>query len=222
MKKAKLIAFIILLKRHYRSGWISFHSKDNIGVSSRTFKKYFNQLKKEGFLRKGKRGYFISGFNTCLSVVYGQHSKYIRIPHKTGGLQEVTDWVLNSVAHHRIKQQYEAAKLAILDNMGRRNRNKKILDAYIKEGVKAQVRISSRQIGRFIGTSWVKANRVIRKLQSTTFIKTRFPIYPVRNTTLEKKKEYNLWQCERIVIKMKPMLKGSIIPVMDKTHVLCK
>lgn len=95
------------------------------------------------------------------------------------------------------------------------------MDAYIMEGVKAQIRISSRQIGRFIGTSWVKANQVIRKLQSTTFITTRFPIYPVRNINLEQKNTYNLWQCERIVVKIKPMQKDPITPVTAKTHVLC-
>lgn len=211
MKKAKLIAFIIRLKQCYQSGWVPFGSSETLGLSKTTYRKLFNEARIIGLLQKANRGYFISNFNLSISRIFEvENSRYLKIYDKSpGSFNELVDVVLISMAHFKIKQQYVSAQKTILENKGRLT-NRKYLKALIKESVQAKIRISSRSIGRFIGTSNVTANRIINKMKKISLVKIKKPVYSFSDISRLSNRT-GIWLCQREVIGIKGLNRDDIV-----------
>ncbi len=198
MKKAKLIAFIIRLKQYHVSGWVPFGCKETAGLSKGMYKKLFNEAIESGHLRKANRGYFISNFNLSLSrILQFDNTRFVKIYDKSGNFNSLVEKVLISIAHFKIRQQYVSAKKTILENKGRSCI--RIIKTLIKESVTTKIRISSHQIGKFLGVSHVTANQIINKMKRMRIIKIRKPNYSsVDSCRLSSRT--GMWLCQREVI----------------------
>lgn len=227
MHKSKVTAFIIKLKQAYRSGWIPFDAKNCIGISNKLYGKLFHHAIELKLLRKGKRGYFIRSFKLQLYLIFGYGSNNIRIENKDKPYDELVQWVLLSLVNHKISQQIASARKTILKKEGKdinRRMDSKILSSKLKEGVLAQVRISSRQIGKAIEVSFVKANQLINKMKADGLITIIQPMYMKRkkSDSKEKKnsslgykmyvhrKKNNMWLAERLIVEVERFKKYKI------------
>lgn len=210
MHKSKVTAFIIKLKQSYRSGWIPFDAKNSIGISNKLYGKLFHHAIELKLLRKGKRGYFISRFTTCLNTLFGDTAKYVRIYNKSGDYKETVQVVLISLVHHKISQQYASARKVIHEQRG--TCKGYLVKEYLKEGILAQVRISSRQISKVIDVSIPKANQLIHQLKKLDLIKFMFPPTNILTNDyyIKCNNEIKKWKCERQVYEIK-RIKGDEI-----------
>lgn len=227
MHKSKVTAFIIKLKQEYRSGWIPFDARNRLGISNKLYGKLFHHAIELKLLRKGKRGYFIRSFTLQLHILFGHGSTHIRIPNIDESYQKTVQWTLMSLINHKVSKQYASARKTILKKEGKDTDqwiNPKELSGKLREGVLANVRISSRQIGKAIGVSFVKANQLINKMKADGLLTIIKPKYMKRKRKRSKKKKptslgykmyvhrkkNNMWLAERLVVEIHEFKKDRL------------
>lgn len=162
MKKIKLFAYYIILKRRFKSGYFRLSQIHDGTVSYRTAIKYHKQLVSFGYITPTKNGFRLRKFRYVMMCCFGKTFSIHGISETIKGIQQD---IIDSLTKNKLRQQYLMAITDLASKLGKMYDLKKRNFVYhsLLSG-KANAITSSRSIARELGISNSEANDSLNRL----------------------------------------------------------
>lgn len=168
MKKIRLFAYYIILKRRFKSGYFHFDQIHDGTVSYRTAIKYHKELIASGAIAATKNGFRLRKFRQAMNDCFGYIFRIHGFSETLKGIQQdITD----SLTKNKLRQQYLLAKRDLALKLGKMydlNKRHFVYHSFLTG--KANAITSCRSIAKLLGISISEANDSLNRLEKQKLV----------------------------------------------------